>query len=597
MTLRIRPKLVILSVGIIGLSVLTVYLYLSHALEQHLAERIQEDLTVRLRLAARTASRTEDPWSALEQWDALAGELSALTHARVSLISPDGAVVGDSAIARDALATTESHARRPEVLAALADGRGASSRMSATLEKRMLYVAMPLAGQGRKAGVVRLAMPLDEIDEVLARLRWILAVSALLAFGVASVVAGLAAHLASRPLRQLTDAARRMGRGDMSIRTHIQGHDEVAELGHALDQLASNLSTSLNELRGERDLLSRILHSKQEGVLVIGRDGRIVMVNQALRAMLLLPTDIVSRPLDAVIRHIQLIDLLERARTAGEPISVELELAGLKPRRLIIRAATLSGEPGGLVAVFIDVTNIRRLESLRRDFVANASHELRTPVAAIRSAGETLQQGALEDLAAAARFVSIINRNAERLHNLMDDLLDLSRIESREFHLDLEPLALDGVVEQVCAIHKEAAERKAIRLTAAVPAEAPPVLADRRALDQILTNLVDNAIKYCGDKATVKLSARARSGEVALTVEDTGPGIEAKHLPRLFERFYRVDTGRSRDLGGTGLGLSIVKHLAEAMEGSIEVESAPGKGTVFTLTLPQGRSSSVSSLG
>lgn len=315
-------------------------------------------------------------------------------------------------------------------------------------------------------------------------------------------------------------------------------------------------------------------------------EGRIVMVNQALRAMLLLPTDIVGKAAQGVVKSPQVLEVMDRARTESEPVSLELELQGLKPRRLIVRAAALSGEPGGVVAVFLDVTNIRRLENLRRDFVANASHELRTPVAAIRSAGETLEQGALQEPAAAAKFVEIINRNAARLHNLMEDLLDLSRIESREFHLQLQTVELVPLTEQVLAFFQESAQQKNITLNSAIAPDADAVLADRRALDQVLVNLVDNAVKYCLEGDSVTITTTLNGPQVVLSVSDSGPGIEARHLPRLFERFYRVDTGRSRDLGGTGLGLSIVKHLVEAMKGTVEVQSSPGEGTAFNLTLP-----------
>jgi len=355
-----------------------------------------------------------------------------------------------------------------------------------------------------------------------------------------------------------------------------------------VDQLAAGLSATLAELRVERDLLGGILGAMKEGVLVLDPDGRIAMVNPALREMLLLPgaDEVVGRPPLDVIRHAELQALLGRARR--EPASEELDLpSGLKPRRLLVHAARLHGEPGGLVVVFVDVTEIRRLESLRRDFVANVSHELRTPVTAVRSAAETLRGGAAADPEARERFLDIVDRNAERLHRLVEDLLDLSRIESRELRLAPEPLDLAQVAAGALALFRERADKRRIRLRAAVPADTPPARADRRALEQVLTNLVDNALKYCPEGAEVTVGAAVTPSAVELSVADSGPGIEAKHLPRLFERFYRVDAGRSRDLGGTGLGLSIVKHLVEAMGGAVRVASSPGQGSTFTLSLPR----------
>jgi two-component system phosphate regulon sensor histidine kinase PhoR len=224
---------------------------------------------------------------------------------------------------------------------------------------------------------------------------------------------------------------------------------------------------------------------------------------------------------------------------------------------------------------------------MRRDFVANVSHELRTPVASIRSAAETLHAAAGRDPEAAARFGEIIERNAERLHRLIEDLLDLSRIESREFQPRLEPLDLEAVADQLLTLFRERAEAKRLRIVRELPAGLPPARADRRALEQVLSNLVDNAVKYCPEGAAITLRAAAAEGKLRVELADTGPGIEAQHLPRLFERFYRVDTGRSRELGGTGLGLSIVKHLVEAMGGAVGVDSTPGRGCTFWFTLPR----------
>jgi two-component system phosphate regulon sensor histidine kinase PhoR len=323
----------------------------------------------------------------------------------------------------------------------------------------------------------------------------------------------------------------------------------------------------------------------QEGVLMLDEAGRVALINPALREMLLLPADSVGKKPLEVVRHAPLKELLDEAAAGVRSVSREIELSGLKPRRLQARVSPLAGEPGGVFAVFVDVTEMRRLESLRRDFVANVSHELRTPVTAIRSAAETLSISLEYDPGAAAGFVDIIDRNAERLHGLVEDLLDLSRIESRELRLAFEDLDLEQVFEQVLSLFRERAHRKGVALTASVNAGVPPARADRRALEHVLTNLIDNAVKYCPRGATVLLRVEEKDRQLAVFVEDDGAGIEEKHLPRLFERFYRVDAGRSRELGGTGLGLSIVKHLVEAMGGTVSVTSRVGEGTRFSFTL------------
>ncbi len=289
--------------------------------------------------------------------------------------------------------------------------------------------------------------------------------------------------------------------------------------------------------------------------------------------MLLLGADCVGKTPFEVIENEELKKLVESAQATNATQAAELELFGIKPRRLLVRVVPLAGEPGGLLAVFVDVTDIRRLESMRKDFVANASHELRTPVTAVRSAAETLRFAMESDPESATHFLDIIERNAERLQRLVEDLLDLSRIESREFKLTFEDEDLAELATQVLGLFRERAEKKQIRLSADVPANFPLVRVDRRAFEQVVTNLVDNALKYSPEKATVIVRAREEEGRkgrkrVRVSVIDTGPGIEERHLPRLFERFYRVDTGRSRELGGTGLGLSIVKHLATRSAGA-----------------------------
>ncbi len=352
-----------------------------------------------------------------------------------------------------------------------------------------------------------------------------------------------------------------------------------------MDHLAANLSRSVRELRDDRDLLGRILESMREGVLVMDGEHRILLANPSLREMLLLDSDVTGRSTIEVIRNAELQSIVEKAIAANEPMLGEIEVGGIKPRRLLVHAARLSGEPRALLLVLFDVTETRRLETVRRDFVANVSHELRTPVASVRSAAETLRMAIEHDPHAAAQFIDIIERNGRRLGELINDLLDLSRIEAKEYRLKVETSDLRPLCEKTVSIFAERASSRNMHLAVDIPDGFPPALVDASAFDRILTNLVDNALKYCPDGAGVSVGARESGAKVQVIVSDSGPGIDAKHLPRLFERFYRVDNGRSRDMGGTGLGLSIVKHLVEAMGGEVSVESLPGKGSTFAFTL------------
>jgi two-component system phosphate regulon sensor histidine kinase PhoR len=585
MRLGIRLKLFLVSIGLIIASVFVADAYLTRAIERQVTEEVRADLFVRAALVAREAERETAARTDFATWDALADALGKAADARVTLISSDGTVLGDSEIDLATLATIENHAARPEVARALAGTRGEDARLSATVGVRLLYVAVPVTGGGAVA-IARVAKPLHQVEDAIAHTRSAIAYASLLALGIAAVLSSIAAQRLSRALRELTTLAKRMTAGDLDVRTRIDSGDEVGDLAHALDQLAQSLSQTLATLRDERDLQVRILEGMQEGVLVLDGDDRVVLVNGALRAMLLVGPDARGKLLLEAFRHAALEDLLERAHKASGVTQGEIELEGLTPRRLLVHASPLAGEAGGLLAVFVEVTDLRRLESMRRDFVANVSHELRTPVAALLSATETLRGGALSDPPAAHKFLDIVERNARRLQNLIEDLLELSKLDAQKYKPRKEKIDVAQLFALVTGPLRERAEKKSVRLVTRVLEKTPPLEGDARALEQVLVNLVDNAVKYCPTGATVTLRAEGHGDGVRLSVADTGPGIDAKHLPRLFERFYRVDAGRSRELGGTGLGLSIVKHLVEAMGGEVGVVSTVGRGSTFTVDLP-----------
>jgi two-component system, OmpR family, phosphate regulon sensor histidine kinase PhoR len=586
MRLGVRLKLFLVSLALIAASVLVADAYLTRAMERQVTEDVRADLFVRADLVAREAAALAAPPADLAAWDALADALGASAAARVTLISASGVVLGDSEVDVAALSAVENHATRAEVARALSGTRGDDARVSATVRVPLMYVAVPVSGSA--VAVARLAKPLRQVEEAVAHARSAILYASALALALAVLLSTFAAQRLSGALRDLTHAAGRMAAGDLEVRTkhRVGGNDEIGDLASVLDQLAQSLSDTLATLRDERDLQLRILEGMQEGVLVLDRNDRIVLVNGALRAMLLVGADARGRLLLEAFRHAAFEDLLERAHRAAGVTQGEIELEGITPRRLLVHASPLAGEAGGLLAVFVDVTDLRRLESLRRDFVANVSHELRTPVAALLSATETLRAGAVSDPPAASKFLDIVERNARRLQTLIEDLLELSKLDAQKYRPRRERLELTSLFALVTGQLRERAERKSVRLVTRSGAKTPPLDADGRALEQVLVNLVDNAVKYCPTGATVTLAAEAGEHGVRLTVSDTGPGIEAKHLPRLFERFYRVDAGRSRELGGTGLGLSIVKHLVEAMGGEVGVESTVGRGSTFTVDLP-----------
>lgn len=587
MKLGFRSKLFLLSFGLIAASVAVGQAFLSAEMEKSLLGRIRGDLRVRLQLVERAVSEAALPAGAFAAWDPLADDLGRRADARVTIIDRRGVVLGDSEVDVSRIPHVENHGRRPEVLAANATGRGEAMRRSTTVGRRMMYLGTPFEATTTR-GVVRVALPLDEVDAAVARVRRVIWVASLLAIGIAVVLSSAAAQLASRGVRRLTEVARRMAAGDLDARSGLRsGEDEFAALGGTLDRLAEGLKNGLEQLTGERDRLESVLDGMREGVLMLDAQGRVELVNPAFREMLLLDTDSRGRSLLEAVRNADLSDLLERAMRHDEATSGEIEVAGLRPRSLLVRASPMAMPKGALLAVFVDVTEIKKLESLRRDFVANVSHELRTPIAAIRSATETLESGALSDPGASTHLLQIVARNAERLDRLVADLLDLARIESRRFDLKPQSVHLGEFLGRLVELHRERARNRRITLATSVPDDVGPLRADPRALEQVLTNLIDNAVKYASEGSDVTVAAVGDGGSVRLSVSDGGPGIDAKHLSRIFERFYRVDAGRSREQGGTGLGLSIVKHLSEAMGGAAAVHSEVGRGTTFTVSLPR----------
>ncbi len=587
MKLGIRGKLFAGCFGLIILSLLAGEMYLRPALEADLLERIRGDLLVRLALIERDAAKQTDMDRA--GWDALANELAPRARGRVTFIDAAGTVIGDSEVALGDLERVENHRDRPEVAAALAGQTQSSMRFSATIQKRLMYAAIPMSLPGGGRGVARLAVPIDEVAASVAAVRHIMWASLVIALLVALVTSSTVAQVLSRAMRRMTDVARRMAGGDLTVRVRPAGNDEIGELGRALDLMATNLAATLTALRGERDLLNLILQSMREGVLVLDHDGRVLLVNPALRGTLGIPADAEGRAALELIRNAELSSILARAQAASGPISGEIETTGPRARRLLVHAAPLpvvNGKHQGLLTVFVDVTETRRLETLRKDFVANVSHELRTPITAVRSAVDTLRLTLTGDPAASERFVDIIDRNAQRLGSLVEDLLDLSRLESKDYRPEAKPVPLRIVADQALTLLRARIEEKKVDVGNEIDAELPPARADRRAVEQVFTNLLDNAVKYCPAGASVRLRAQKTERGLRVEIADTGPGIDPRHLPRLFERFYRVDSGRSRDMGGTGLGLSIVKHLVETMGGAIGVESTPGRGSTFWFVLP-----------
>jgi two-component system phosphate regulon sensor histidine kinase PhoR len=575
---RIQRRLLMAFLGVVVAVLVPAALMLQQWIGESVRD-LQRDSLTREARALATALEHAHP-ADVADWVA---HLNA--SVRVTVIARDGRVIGDTDVPAVALASLENHASRPEVAAALAGGVGVSERRSATVSRPLLYVAVPVASENPSdkppATVLRVALSLDHVAATVNRAHFAVWSAGLMALTLALLLGATLSRWLTRPILAMTRAARAMTHGDFEVSLPPPGDDELGELVHALDTLRNQLAMRLAELRQEGVKLRAIVNGMSEGVALV-QDGTITVANPAFAKLLGLPGDVEGRGFrDAT-----------RLPAVGEAIDAALDKRTAATREITVAARSLlvQIEPLGAarqaVVVLLDMTEPKRLERLRREFVANASHELRTPVAAIVGVAETLAAGAADDPEARHSFLEILMRHGQRLSRLTADLLDIARLEAG-YKPRLEIVEIDRSVDAVLGTLQVKAEAKQITLEKrALPAELRAA-AERAAVEQILTNLVDNAIKYTPAGGRVTVSAEVRNDKVRLTVADSGPGIPPEHHARLFERFYRVDDARSRDLGGTGLGLAIVKHLALANGGDVSVESDVGKGSRFVVALPR----------
>jgi two-component system phosphate regulon sensor histidine kinase PhoR len=520
------------------------------------------------------------PGRDLEAW---VRSIAADSGLRMTLVRSDGVVVADSARTGDEISTMENHAGRPEIRAALATGEGVSVRRSATTGQTYVYAARTLTGADGHLIVLRLAQPLSQIEALRGSIATAMAL-ALLAAGVAILLTSLWINRRLfRPYYNLIAGAGELASGRIR-RVPLPDEEELANLAVALNHLAETAEAQFAAVRNERDHLMTILASMSEGVLVVGGDGRARLVNPAFRRLFDLSGEVTGRTVLELLRQPELARIVDDTLRLGEAQSGGIELQAPERRTLLLASAALAGGERGAVVVARDTTEMTRLADMRRDFVANVSHELKTPLAAIRGYAETLRDGALDEPPTARRFTARILEHCRRLQALLDDLLTLSRLESVAPAAS-EPVDLNAVVQRAVDLLSAGAREK--QVTIRVEGEPLPSLSgDADSIERMVLNLVDNAVKYNRPEGEVRLRLSQTDQHAVLEVSDTGIGIPQDSLPRLFERFYRVDKGRARDEGGTGLGLAIVKHVVQSHGGTVDVESRMGKGTTFRVKLP-----------
>jgi len=524
----------------------------------------------------------------LEAFCREAGEKSAT---RLTVIALDGRVLADS---DEETVRMENHNDRPEVMAALAGRMVPSLRFSQTVQQNMMYVAMLLEDQGSRIGVLRTAIPVTAMEEALAAIYQKIVWGSLVSALVIALVAWIIARRISKPLEQMKLGVERFSRGDFAGRMPEEGTEELAALARTLNEMATQLDSRLLTIVRQHSQLQAVFTSMVEGVITVDTEERILDINQSGAQLLNVdPEKIKGRSILLAVRNTRLQNFVKNALASAAPMEGEFSSrtgADGQEKYFYAHGTRLQDGQGritGALIVINDVTNLRRLESLRRDFVANVSHELKTPITSIEGFAETLLDGALAEPESARNFVEIIGRQASRLHAIVEDLLALSRVEqdSRREEMEMEAQPVAGILQSAVQSCSSRAEKEEM----AINLDCPPSIIARinpALLEQAVVNLLDNAIKYSGKGSVITVAAEQNETEVLIRVCDDGVGIGSQDISRIFERFYRVDKARSAKLGGTGLGLSIVKHILRAHHGRVTVQSSPGKGSVFTLHLP-----------
>ena len=567
--MKLAHRLLLQSLAIIAVMVISVVVIIDIQLHSSIIEQTTHDLAGEARLLATQWRSGVDP-------DSLADEAGVATGHRVTLIDSTGHVVGDSEFDGPALQGLENHSNRPEVVDARKNGVGSVRRMSPSTGEERLYVAVKAP-----RGVARVSVTTVAVEEIFARARNGVLVAGLISFLLAAILAVLFSRAVSKPIVDLSDVARSLAAGERNRHPALSAPGEVGDLADAVHRLAEQLEARISALAAEQSILSALVETLNEGVIAISPSREVVRINDTGRRLLS-----IARPIPFGI------DFLPREATLRSAISLALSGTETEPEEIVIGDTTLSltARPlvnGGAVVALFDLTPIRKLEAVRRDFVANVSHELRTPLTIIGGFAETLQDHDVPPQMR-AEFARTIFTNTQRMQRIVDELLDLSRIETGHWKPRPEAIRVADLAADVFGRVAVSAKAKGITLDTAVDAGAQTIYADRTALEQILLNLVENAIRHTGEGGRITIRTLREGDGVSLSVGDTGSGIAPEHLPRIFERFYRADSGRSREAGGTGLGLAIVRHLVQAHGGSVRAESVMGAGTTIRIFFPDG---------
>ncbi|MBM7568197.1 two-component system histidine kinase PnpS [Paenibacillus sacheonensis] len=596
-----RVRLTLILIGMIGLAVLAAGLFMGKTYRDNHLEALQDNMVREMKVILDGMDwKQGDPNELFGYYTEEAKHLKSITDTRVTFVRGDGVVLGDSD--HDPV-TMDNHSTRKEIVQAKKEGVGRTTRYSDTIKQNLLYVAMLVHPSDPNSDIIRLALSLKKADESVQRIWAALLMGLVVLFAVAALISYRVALGLTRPLEQITRVSKRIKNLDYRARVAVKSNDEIGELGLAINAMADSLQDQMARIHQNESQLASVLDNMINGVVMIDAKGTIVLLNRMAEEVLgFSARELVGHHYASAKQQYELSKIIQEAMERREHLRDEVTFYFPEERLLDLNLVPIiedNDEFGGVLLVLQDVTAIRRLERMRSEFVANVSHELKTPITAVKGFAETLLGGAVDDPETARSFLQIIYDESDRLNRLIGDILELSKIESRRVPLQFSPIELSSFVGKTLELMSAEAVRKQIRISAKVE-PGLYVEADEDRLRQIIMNLLGNGIAYTSEGGSVSIAVEPvhepnavldedgleNYEHIRIYISDTGMGIPKKDLPRIFERFYRVDKARSRSSGGTGLGLSIVKHLVELHKGTITVESKLGVGSTFMIELP-----------
>jgi two-component system phosphate regulon sensor histidine kinase PhoR len=589
MKISFKLKLIFSYVFVILISFGFIAFFLDRNLEESSLQDIQSSLVAQANLIENQVNPESLKKEDVVSLDNLVKSLGLKINCRITIVNKTGKVLADSEKSLLEVPEMENHLSRPEINTALSGATGIDTRYSPTLKIDMLYVALPLKDKNETLGILRLALPLENVQNTLFGIRKIVTLGMIIALGFAFILGSIVASRAIKPINSMIQISRKFSEGDFSRRIIQVSKDEIGELAATLNKMAQDIEDKIKEIKTQNQKLAAILNSMIEGVIVSDKIGHILSVNPTIEKIFAVSNaEVKGKLFLEAVRNNDISEVINTVLRTGEALSREISLVLPVRRTFQINAAPIFDNDAviGSLVVIHDITEIRKLETIRSDFVANVSHELKTPLTSIKGFVETLLGGALNDKENNRKFLKIIQDHAERLNKLVDDLLSLSHLESSEIRLEREEFSLREQLEKVLEGFKSQLKKKNIEVKNEL-AQKFLIKADKHRIEQVLINLIDNAIKFNREEGYIRIYSEDLNSKIKIIIEDSGIGIPEKDIPRIFERFYRVDKARSRELGGTGLGLSIVKHIVELHTGLVSVESTEGLGSKFFFTLPK----------